>query len=137
MASLPTLTRIQKDDLGKDAPAWIDGILTVINQFMEEIYQSYNRNLTIPENVAGQIKTLDVVTDTNYSTGTFTQIKFSSELKRRMTILLIGQVVQSDDPTTKYNYCFPSWEDSNGTIVVRYISGLANSKKYKITFLGL
>jgi len=137
MASLPTLTRIQKEDLGQDAPDWINGILSVMNQFMEEIYQSYNRNLTIPENVAGQIKTLDVVTTSTYTSGNFAEIRFSSELKRRMTILLIGQVVQSDDPTTKYNYCFPSWEDNNGTIVVRFISGLADSKKYKITFLGI
>jgi hypothetical protein len=137
MASLPTLTRIQKEDLGKDAPEWINGILSVMNQFMEEIYQSYNRNLTIPENVAGQIKTIDIATTNNYTSGNFAEIRFSSELKRRMTILLIGQVVQSDDPTVKYDYCFPSWEDNNGTIVVRYISGLADSKKYKITFLGI
>jgi hypothetical protein len=37
MASLPTLTRIQKEDLGTEAPEWINGILSVMNQFMEEI----------------------------------------------------------------------------------------------------
>jgi hypothetical protein len=87
--------------------------------------------------VAGQIKTIDIATTNNYTSGNFAEIRFSSELKRRMTILLIGQVVQSDDPTVKYDYCFPSWEDNNGTIVVRFISGLADSKKYKITFLGI
>lgn len=136
MAVLPTITRIQKEDLGPNAPDWIAGVLSVFNQFMEEIYQSYNRNLTIPENVAGQLKTFDYTTDANYTTGTFPEIKFVSELKKRMNVLFIGQIVQEDNPSKQYSYCFPSWTDNNGTITVRYISGLENSKKYKITFLG-
>lgn len=136
MAVLPTLTRIQKDDLGNNVPDYIGNILSVVNQFMEEIYNSYNKNLTLNDNISSQIKTLDITTDANYTTGTFTEIKFTSDLKNRMSILLIGQVIQQDDPSTKYNYCFPSWLDNNGLITIRYISGLANSKKYKITFLG-
>jgi hypothetical protein len=136
MAVLPTLTRIQKEDLGQNVPNYIGNILAVMNQFMEEIYNSYNKNITLNDNISSQIKTLDIATVSTYSTGTFTEIKFSSSLKNRMSILLIGQVIQEDDPSVKYNYCFPSWVDNNGLITIRYISGLANSKKYKITFLG-
>jgi hypothetical protein len=136
MAVLPTLTRIQKEDLGQNVPNYIANILAVMNQFMEEIYNSYNKNLTLNDNISSQIKTLDITTVSTYSTGTFTEIKFSSSLKNRMSILLVGQVIQEDDPSVKYNYCFPSWVDNNGLITIRYISGLSNSKKYKITFLG-
>ena len=139
MASLPTIKRVQRTDLGSNIPEWVDSLLSPINQFMEEIYSAFNRNLTIPENVAGQIIDINIKTLSNYSNDkAFTEIKFLTKLKTRMRVLIVGQCIKSGDPSKKHDPVFVSWYDNNdGTITIRYISGLEDSSEYNITMVGL
>lgn len=138
MALLPTLKKVQRADLSGDVPQWIDGILSYINQFTEEIYSAMNRNITIPENVKGQIKVLEFRTASDYiSAQTFEEQTFLNSLGRKMQVLFVGNVVNESNLTYKYSGLSVSWQDNgNGTITVRYISGLENSKNYRITLLG-
>ena len=54
-----------------------------------------------------------------------------------MQVLFVGNVVNESNLTYKYSGLSISWQDNgNGTITVRYISGLENSKNYRITLLG-
>jgi len=138
MALLPTLKKVQRADLGTDIPLWTEGILSYINQFTEEIYSAFNRNITIPENIKGQIKVLEFRTASDYiSSQTFIEQTFLNSLGRKMQVLFVGNVVNDSDPSYKYSNLSVSWQDNgNGTITVRYISGLENSKNYRITLLG-
>ena len=38
MATLPTIKRVQRSDLGGDIPEWVDSLLSHLNQFIEEVY---------------------------------------------------------------------------------------------------
>jgi hypothetical protein len=44
MAALPKFRRIQREDI-KDAPKWVDGLLYILNGFMEGIYLALSHSL--------------------------------------------------------------------------------------------
>jgi hypothetical protein len=134
MAVLPATKKITRADLGKDAPDWVNNLLEPLNSFIEQIYTSFNRNITLPENVASQIITVEINTTSTYSSGDFPSINFKRTLARKANLLIIGKAVESESSNFT-NGVFPTWDDNNGTIAINYISGLANSKKYYFTFL--
>jgi hypothetical protein len=138
MATLPTIKRVQRSDLGGDIPIWVDSLLSPLNQFIEEVYSAFNKNLTIPENVKGQIKNLSFRTSSSYtSSKEFTEITYLNTLGRKTQILLLGYVEEIGTPKKKHDAITVSWYDNNdGTVTIHYISGLSNSKNYNITVLG-
>lgn len=140
MASLPTIKRVQRSDLGADIPVWVDSLLSPINQFIEEVYSAFNKNLTIPENVKGQIKNLTFRTPANYTSGAkgFPEITYLNTLGRKTQILILGYIEEIGNPKKKHDPATISWYDNNdGTVSIQYITGLSNSKEYNITILGL
>ncbi len=138
MATLPTIKRVQRSDLGGDIPVWVDSLLSPLNQFIEEVYSAFNKNLTIPENVKGQIKNLTFRTSSSYtSSKDFTEITYFNTLGRKTQILLLGYIEEIGTPKKKHDAITISWYDNNdGTVTIHYISGLSNSKNYNITILG-
>jgi len=138
VATLPTIKRVQRSDLGGDIPEWVDSLLSPLNQFIEEVYSAFNKNLTIPENVKGQIKNLTFRTSSSYtSSKEFTEITYLNTLGRKTQILLLGYVEEIGTPKKKHDAITISWYDNNdGTVTIHYISGLSNSKNYNITILG-
>ena len=138
MASLPTIKRVQRSDLGSDVPVWVDSLLSPINQFIEEVYSAFNRNLTIAENVKGQIKTITFRTPSNYTSKGFDEITYLNTLGRKTQILIIGYIEEIGTPKKKHDAVTISWYVNNdGTISFQYMTGLDNSKQYNITLLGL
>ncbi len=139
MATLPTIKRVQRSDLGGDIPVWVDSLLSPLNQFIEEVYSAFNKNLTIPENVKGQIKNLTFRTSSSYTSASkdFTEITYLNTLGRKTQILLLGYIEEIGTPKKKHDAITISWYDNNdGTVTIHYISGLSNSKNYNITILG-
>jgi hypothetical protein len=138
MATLPTIKRVQRSDLGGDIPVWVDSLLSPLNQFIEEVYSAFNKNLTIPENVKGQIKTITFRTPSTYTSAKdFTEITYLNTLGRKTQILLLGYIEEIGTPKKQHDAITLSWYDNNdGTVTIHYISGLSNSKSYNITILG-
>jgi hypothetical protein len=139
MAGLPTTKKIYRADLGKDIPVWVDNLLSPLNSFIEQVYTSLDRNLTLPENVSSQIEAIEFTTKSTYSSGNdFDEISIKRKISRFATFLIIGNVFNFSNPQIKFTTpVFPSWSDDNGLIKIRYISGLTNSTKYKIYLLIL
>ena len=134
MAVLPATKKITRADLGNDIPDWVDNLLEPLNSFIEQIYTSFNRNITLPENVASQIISLQIITTSHYNSGEFPSVNFKRTLAKKVNLLIIGKAVESQNSIFT-NGVFPTWEDNNGTINIKYISGLENSKTYNFTFL--
>lgn len=138
MAVLPATKRITRADLGEDVPEWVDNLLSPLNSFIEQIYTAFNKNISIPENVASQIVQLDINTNSDYSTGNFPSTVFKRTLAKKANLLIIGQV--RDLSNNEFIFTtggYPSWEDNNGTISIYYIPGLSDSKKYRVNLLVL
>lgn len=135
MAVLPATKKISRADLGKDAPDWVNNLLSPLNSFIEQVYTALNKNITLPENVASQIIDIEINTPSDYSTGGFPSINFKRTLARKANLCIIGRAVETTSNSIFSTGVFPTWEDNNGTIAVRYISGLQNSKSYNFTLL--
>jgi hypothetical protein len=52
---LPVIRKIRKEDLGGEAPAWIDRLLSPLNQFIEQVGVAITGRLTIGDNISGRI----------------------------------------------------------------------------------
>lgn len=131
MGVLPPQKKILREDL-KDAPSWVDLIINPLNSFMENVYQTLNRNVTFPQNIACQIKTISYVTPSTYPT--MDDLKFMSTLKTKATGVMLWQIVDA-------NYLPPPgpvyvpWTEDNGSIVIKPLTGLVASKTYTLTLL--
>lgn len=87
MAKLPQLRKLLLEDF-KTQKAWIQPLLLVVNNFMEAVVSSLNRNLTIAENTTGQVDTVTL-------DGTW-PVSFAWKGMRTPIALLIGNVQRAD-----------------------------------------
>lgn len=135
MAALPTIKQVTREDL-REAPDWIERLLTPLNQFMASVFQALNGDLTFGTNIRASIRELRFNTSATYSTGDFPELAFASGLKVKANGCLILQLNESTDPEEPLTGAsVANWIERNGRIVVKYISGLENSKKYTVRFL--
>ncbi|PJZ98870.1 hypothetical protein CH369_18060 [Leptospira levettii] len=136
MASLPSQKKILEQDLGTDIPSWTRKLLTPINSFFESIYSAFNKDITFRENIRCEYRDLIVKTKEDYSSGEFELITFKNNLKEKIDNLQICQVSENKsnfipvkEPVTV------SWNEYNKEITIHYITGLENSKEYKIKII--
>lgn len=136
MAQLPTVKGIRREDLGQDLPEWIENLLTPLSNFMESVYNAFNKNITFKENIACNLFTIEFTTSSTYTTGTFEKLYFNTTLKGSLNGCI---VINCQNLTDQYALntlgISPSFSDLSPRISINYISGLANSTKYKVTLL--
>lgn len=132
MSKLPSQKKILREDV-KGAPDWIDGIIDPVNSFMETVYQTFNRNVTFNDNIASQVKELNVNTTSVYPV--MEPIEFQSTLRTKAFGLLMLQAVERLTYTPAVNAVTVNWVENNGTIHISNITGLAASKSYTVRLL--
>jgi len=138
MARLPNQRRINREDV-KNAPSWIDNLITPINSFMESMYSAVNKNLTFQENFISQIRTITFTTSATYTaSGTWVPVTFPSGLRgtRAQGVLVLQALNTTADnftPLKKAVTC--DWLDNGETITLYFVSGLADSTSYTVRVL--
>lgn len=133
MAALPPVRRV---DRPPDAPSWLERLLDQINLFMDSVYLALARNLTFQENIRSNIRELTFTTSGGYDTGTFTPLRFATGLGVKAIGLLVLQLFETSDADEPIlEPVVANWNEVNGEIRVKYISGLANSTRYTARFL--
>lgn len=68
MAKIPSIRRLTIEDFPSQK-SWISPLLEILNVFIISVVQAFTRQLTISENVLGQISTFRVQTDEKYVLG--------------------------------------------------------------------
>lgn len=136
MAFLPTVKSIRREDIGPEAPDWVDNMLGPLTTFMEAIYSALNKQLTFQENIACTIRDFQFSTSSTYSSGDFTAITFPSGLKNKPIGCMILQILNASDASVIKQAVSLSWEDLSGTIRINYVSGLDDSTKYTMRILA-
>lgn len=132
MARLPTNQRLRREEF-PEAPSWIERLIIPLNLFIEAVYSALNRNLTLQDNLACQIKELTFTTPADYDSGGFPVVSFSRTLPSRVIGLVVLQLLEnSDNFTAIKNGVFVDWRDLNTTITLAYVSGLQPSRSYSI-----
>lgn len=137
MSGVPTLTRIPPDSI-KGAPAWADVLVRAINGLNDYLTQTLGKGLTISQNLAGSgIVELEVRTDSTYSSGTPMAVRFKAGLGgQRAAGCLILKVTDLGfpDAVLSGNYTASTWEQQGDEILVRWVSGLEASHRYRVRF---
>lgn len=135
---LPTYKRILREDL-KDLPDSISQVLYPLNQFMETIYNTLNRNLTFSDNVLSFTKELTFTTSSTYTaSGTWTPLSIA--IPDNFQVKVSGVVVLQGGPTDVLLVAGSSpisiiWAEDNRTVQINWIAGLVDSTDYKFKFL--
>ncbi len=132
MARLDALRKINAE-LYQLAPDWGRRLFDVLNPFMEQTFGALQKQLTFPENFAGAVREFSFETRSNYSSGAtgWEAIRFATGLRTKaigVNLLQINEVAD-DDPVITSAVTL-NWVEVDGDIVVRYVAGLANDKKY-------
>jgi hypothetical protein len=132
---------VQKENL-QDAPSWMDKLLQPLNQVFNQVIQALQSNLTLEDNVVGQIRSVTFNTDASYTaTNAFNTliVPWAFPNKKRPQAVIVGQVSQpSNQAVINKPVMVPSWiYDGVSSIRIPYITGLADSSQYTITFVIL
>lgn len=132
MAKIPTQKAILQESFGEQK-SWIGQLLTPLNMFMEQVTLALNRQITIKENMAGDV--LHFVLDGNYPL----QAKWN--LKMKPTIAFIGQCREvSEVHTTITEAIYLDWEfTSNGMFQINNVADLnaTSTNKFNLTVVAL
>lgn len=130
MALLPKISRFQSEDFGKDQRKWIGKLLQPLNSFMTNVVAALDRNISVNQNMQGQIKAISV-------TGGSTT-KFKYEPSQRPAIVLVGKVLNPSGALVANPVTCVDWSDDGaGNITVESIPNLTSGTKYTVTFLIL
>lgn len=133
MSQLPPYRRIGLEDV-KGAPSWIEGLINVLNNFMETVYGALNRNLSFGENFRAEFK---VFTLTAGATADLNKFRFTPALKQKPSGLIPLQVTEvgGNYVVLTNPISIPSWRWESGLIIIESIAGLTNARQYNITVL--
>jgi len=125
---LPDIRRLNREDF-QDAPNWIDPMLTVINAFMDSVYNIMNRNISLTQNLNIQIVTINVETDTN---GDIKPVKLKTTVRGRVAGVSVIRVITTDTSSISP---FVSFTQNENILTISNIASLNSNQKYKIILL--
>lgn len=113
----------------QDQKSWIDKLFGPLNNFMAQVYQGLNNQLTVADNLYMEFKSLQFVNESSMF-----PIKFRTKYNKYPEMVVVGKCIDSDGA---YSSVHPlvTWTFSNQTLEIQSISGLTASKKYTIKLL--
>ena len=135
MAKIPPIRRLSVEDF-KEQAEWIERLITPINDYFERTTTALNRNLTIAENFAGDIRTVTI-------DGTY-PLKLSWSLSARPTAVLVGGIARTTGASfTQTSALQVTWQfNQAGQLQIDSLLGTLNpapsaSDKYRLTLVCL
>lgn len=123
---LPDVRRLNREDF-QNAPSWLEPMLNTLNSFMDSVYNIFNHNVSLTENLNIQISTLSVETDGN---GDILPVKIKSNVRGRINGILVIKTSPSSVQAP-----FVEYVQAENIITISKIAGLNTSTKYKIIIL--
>ena len=111
----------------QDQSSWIGNLFGPLNQFLNDVWISYNNNLTIGDNLYQEIKEIKFI---NASTN------FPLKFKTKFNVFPVGLNLIYLYDNTLGSMASPSvapyvvWTFLNGEVIISSISGLTSSRTY-------
>lgn len=134
---IPSVKRIRAQDV-PDSPDWLVRLLVPLNSFLTSVYEILNRGLTFQDNFAASIREFQFTTASDYTSGTFEPIKFTHGIRGGVSGVLAFQTwLPADADVAITGGVSVSWNERDGQVFIKYVSGLTNSTTYKIRLLVL
>lgn len=136
MARIPTTKRFILEDFPKEVRKWFDKFLGGINDFILNVNNALNNNLTFSENMSAQLSTVKIQTDG--SGDLFGTYSFKNNLKGNAAGVWIVRIQDlAANPEAVDNGVCVDWSNGDGQIVINNVTGLTADKEYNITFIAI
>ncbi len=132
MASPLSISRLTREEF-KDAPAWINPLLSWLNQLMEQLAFAQNGQLTFEENLRTRVKTFSLLAGAAPENNTSS---FTCDLKVAPKMLFLGRAVQVGGNYTPITAAVSvSWRYESGMVYIMAVTGLTAGQTYDLTVL--
>lgn len=129
MAQLPSIKLISRDDLGPDAPSWVDKLLYPINLFMQSVYQALNKQLT-DSNTKSQLRTFALIAGAAAADNVYS---FQTDYLTTPAEVVLQKVERADGQNEVFTAApYVSWNYRNGAFNVLGIAGLTVGVRYNV-----
>jgi hypothetical protein len=130
--SNPGLKKVRLEDL-QNAPTWVDPLVEAVNRTTELLNAKLDGGISLADDIAGTLKTVDLRTGADYTSGEFPAFSFRSELSSKVNAVEILQVIDRDAPDAVLSGPYSAdWREQSGQVTVRRISGLDASKRFRV-----
>lgn len=136
-SSLLVFKSMRLEDIGKDPLSAVQNFASLYNQFGLSVYNLLSGNVQFDQNILSQIATISFATPSSYSDGANTNFTNSAFKVSFQPTGVIKLGIQQINNTTIFNKPVDfSWVyNSNGQVVIQYVTGLQPSSNYNMTFL--
>jgi hypothetical protein len=131
----PIVTRILKEDLGKDVPQWVDKIIYQLNLITDYLKTAFAKQITIQDNLINNIRTLTVNATGIPTSDGVTFLVTLPQGYQPIGIQIISCIDRSGVPVGNAVWAEFQAGLQNSNVVVRAIYGLTAGHSYNITFL--
>lgn len=113
----------------QDQKSWISKLFSPINSFISQVYQGFNNQLTVNDNLFMEIKSVTFVNEaTNFP------VKFKTKFNKYPEVVLVSSCIDSNGAYSSVQPLL-QWSFSSQTMHLDSISGLTASLKYTIKIL--
>lgn len=133
MSVPPKKFQLNREDV-PDAPKWFDKLLEALNPFVAQTVQAFTQGLTRAQNLASEVKTVELNTPALPEHAFPLMLKHS--LPTQPYALWLAQVHSLDGHGTAGGVALGSWSlRPDGQIQVDLVDGLVGEAKYRLTFI--
>lgn len=132
---LPSYRRINKGDYPTDAQSVIDRLAPGVNNGFDVLFDALNNKLTLSDNIAGSLVTVDVTVDATGAPKTRTFFKYSSTNSPIGVLVLRAQNLTNSSvyPTQAP---FISFTVDNNVVNIVNVTGLQANNVYRLTLFA-
>ena len=129
MAELPPVKLVSREDIGPDAPEWIDKLLYPINLFMQSVYQALNKSLT-DANTRSQVRAFQLIGSATPEDNVYS---YQTDYLITPAEVVLQKIERADGQNTIFTVApYLSWNYRNGTFNVLAITGLSAGVRYNV-----
>ncbi len=132
---LPLFTRILKEDLGPNAPPWVDKLIYPINLMADYLKTAFAHNITFQDQLQNPIKKLQILAGATPDLNTITFAVTLPAGYQPIGVQILNCIDLSGTIVGNAVTCEMQPGLTNGGITVRAIYGLTAGHSYSITFL--
>jgi hypothetical protein len=131
----PLFTRIQNEDLGKDAPKAVTPIVYQLNLIVDYLKTAFAKSITIQDNLINPFKTITLTAGTTpASNATAFAVTLPSGYQP-LGVQIINAIDNSGSIVGNAVWAEMTPGLQNGNVAIRAIYGLTSTHTYTITFL--
>ena len=137
MAEVPVVRILSRENIS-ESPGWIVKLIQPLNLIIESLTGALSNRLTFGENISAQQHEVTFTTLSNYTSGTdgWEILRFNNNLGTKGLMLMIAEKKKVGDNYEAFTVPIDlDWREIAGVIRIEYISGIANSTKYKFKFI--